>query len=70
MSCVSCASCLEYEGNYYPFFWNKTVIVFVVFFPHSDMCRDDTDCDYFFNLDADVVLKNEDTLKILIELNK
>ncbi|KAM9475695.1 procollagen-lysine,2-oxoglutarate 5-dioxygenase 1 [Clarias gariepinus] len=35
-----------------------------------DMCRDDADCEYFFSMDADVVLKNEDTLKILIELNK
>uniref|UniRef100_A0A672ZI95 Procollagen-lysine,2-oxoglutarate 5-dioxygenase 1 n=1 Tax=Sphaeramia orbicularis TaxID=375764 RepID=A0A672ZI95_9TELE len=26
-------------------------------------------CDYFFNLDIEVVLKNEDTLKILIEQN-
>lgn len=34
------------------------------------MCRADIDCEYFFNLDADVVLKNEDILKILIELNK
>ncbi|MCI4381112.1 hypothetical protein PGIGA_G00248030 [Pangasianodon gigas] len=35
-----------------------------------DMCRDDTDCEYFFSLDADVVLRNDDILKILIELNK
>ncbi|XP_062854583.1 procollagen-lysine,2-oxoglutarate 5-dioxygenase 1 [Trichomycterus rosablanca] len=35
-----------------------------------DMCRDDLDCEYFFSLDADVVLKNEETLKILIEVNK
>ncbi|XP_067251473.1 procollagen-lysine,2-oxoglutarate 5-dioxygenase 1 isoform X3 [Chanodichthys erythropterus] len=35
-----------------------------------DMCRDDIDCEYFFSIDVDVVLKNEDTLKILIELNK
>lgn len=40
------------------------------FLYRSDMCRDDMDCDYFFSLDADVVLKNEETLKILIELNK
>ncbi|XP_051757842.1 procollagen-lysine,2-oxoglutarate 5-dioxygenase 1 [Ctenopharyngodon idella] len=35
-----------------------------------DMCREDIDCEYFFSIDVDVVLKNEDTLKILIELNK
>ncbi|XP_060737829.1 procollagen-lysine,2-oxoglutarate 5-dioxygenase 1 isoform X1 [Tachysurus vachellii] len=35
-----------------------------------DMCRDDIECEYFFSMDADVVLKNEDMLKILIELNK
>lgn len=34
-----------------------------------DMCRKDDDCDYFFNLDIEVVLKNKDTLRILIELN-
>ncbi|XP_049920578.1 procollagen-lysine,2-oxoglutarate 5-dioxygenase 1 [Epinephelus moara] len=34
-----------------------------------DMCRKDQDCDYFFMLDIEVVLKNENTLKILIEQN-
>ncbi|KAM6983204.1 procollagen-lysine,2-oxoglutarate 5-dioxygenase 1 isoform 2-T2 [Tautogolabrus adspersus] len=34
-----------------------------------DMCRKNEDCDYFFSLDVEVVLKNEDTLKILIEQN-
>ncbi|XP_076023087.1 procollagen-lysine,2-oxoglutarate 5-dioxygenase 1 [Genypterus blacodes] len=34
-----------------------------------DMCRKDHDCEYFFSLDIEVVLKNEDTLKILIEQN-
>ncbi|KAM9343000.1 procollagen-lysine,2-oxoglutarate 5-dioxygenase 1 isoform 1-T1 [Pholidichthys leucotaenia] len=34
-----------------------------------DMCRQDEDCDYFFSLDIEVVLKNENTLKILIEQN-
>ncbi|XP_013880212.1 procollagen-lysine,2-oxoglutarate 5-dioxygenase 1 [Austrofundulus limnaeus] len=33
------------------------------------LCREDKDCDYFFNLDVEVVLKNEDTLKILIKQN-
>lgn len=35
----------------------------------SDMCRKDEGCDYFFSLDIEVVLKNENTLKILIEQN-
>ncbi|KAA0713693.1 Procollagen-lysine,2-oxoglutarate 5-dioxygenase 1 [Triplophysa tibetana] len=35
-----------------------------------DMCRDDIHCEYFFSIDVEVVLKNEDTLKTLIELNK
>ncbi|XP_029304955.1 LOW QUALITY PROTEIN: procollagen-lysine,2-oxoglutarate 5-dioxygenase 1 [Cottoperca gobio] len=34
-----------------------------------DICRKDEDCDYFFTLDIEVVLKNENTLKILIEQN-
>ncbi|KAM7411025.1 hypothetical protein PAMA_021146 [Pampus argenteus] len=34
-----------------------------------DMCRKDEDCDYFFSVDVEVVLKNENTLKILIEQN-
>ncbi|XP_040918271.1 procollagen-lysine,2-oxoglutarate 5-dioxygenase 1 isoform X2 [Toxotes jaculatrix] len=34
-----------------------------------DLCRKDKDCDYFFSLDIEVVLKNENTLKILIEQN-
>lgn len=34
-----------------------------------DMCRQDQSCDYFFSVDVDVVLKNESTLKILIEHN-
>uniref|UniRef100_A0A671NRZ6 Procollagen-lysine,2-oxoglutarate 5-dioxygenase 1 n=1 Tax=Sinocyclocheilus anshuiensis TaxID=1608454 RepID=A0A671NRZ6_9TELE len=38
--------------------------------PMGDMCRDNIDCEYFFSVDVDVVLKNEDTLRILIELNK
>ncbi|XP_031422927.1 procollagen-lysine,2-oxoglutarate 5-dioxygenase 1 isoform X2 [Clupea harengus] len=33
-------------------------------------CREDSDCEYFFSVDIEVVLKNEDTLKILVELNK
>lgn len=34
-----------------------------------DLCREDQHCDFFFNLDIEVVLKNEDALKILIEQN-
>ncbi|XP_061591588.1 procollagen-lysine,2-oxoglutarate 5-dioxygenase 1 isoform X2 [Cololabis saira] len=34
-----------------------------------DVCRKDKDCEYFFNLDIEVVLKNENVLKILIEQN-
>ncbi|XP_028266403.1 procollagen-lysine,2-oxoglutarate 5-dioxygenase 1 [Parambassis ranga] len=34
-----------------------------------DLCRKDKDCEYFFTLDIEVVLKNKDTLKILIEQN-
>lgn len=39
------------------------------FLAFSDMCRKDEECDYFFSLDIEVVLKNENTLKILIEQN-
>nr|XP_054503682.1 procollagen-lysine,2-oxoglutarate 5-dioxygenase 1 [Agelaius phoeniceus] len=35
-----------------------------------DLCRKDPDCDYYFSLDAEVVLKNKETLRILIEQNK
>uniref|UniRef100_A0A3Q1EZ23 Procollagen-lysine,2-oxoglutarate 5-dioxygenase 1 n=1 Tax=Acanthochromis polyacanthus TaxID=80966 RepID=A0A3Q1EZ23_9TELE len=35
----------------------------------ADLCRNDKDCDYFFSLNIEVVLKNENTLKILIEQN-
>lgn len=34
-----------------------------------DFCRQDKACEYFFNIDVEVVLKNKDTLKILIEQN-
>ncbi|XP_030279098.1 procollagen-lysine,2-oxoglutarate 5-dioxygenase 1 isoform X1 [Sparus aurata] len=34
-----------------------------------DMCRKDKDCEYFFSIDIEVVLKEENTLKILIEQN-
>ncbi|KAB1283639.1 Procollagen-lysine; 2-oxoglutarate 5-dioxygenase 2 [Camelus dromedarius] len=35
-----------------------------------DFCRQDANCDYYFNVDADVVLTNPRTLKILIEQNR
>ncbi|POI24413.1 hypothetical protein CIB84_011837, partial [Bambusicola thoracicus] len=35
-----------------------------------DLCRKDPDCDYYFSMDAEVVLKNTETLRILIEQNK
>uniref|UniRef100_A0A8C8RQX8 Procollagen-lysine,2-oxoglutarate 5-dioxygenase 1 n=1 Tax=Pelusios castaneus TaxID=367368 RepID=A0A8C8RQX8_9SAUR len=35
-----------------------------------DMCRQDPDCEYYFSLDAEVVLKNSKILRFLIEQNK
>ncbi|XP_029435184.1 procollagen-lysine,2-oxoglutarate 5-dioxygenase 1 isoform X2 [Rhinatrema bivittatum] len=35
-----------------------------------DMCRQDSDCEYYFSLDAEISLNNLDTLKILMEQNK
>uniref|UniRef100_UPI00398E53FD procollagen-lysine,2-oxoglutarate 5-dioxygenase 2 isoform X1 n=1 Tax=Pristiophorus japonicus TaxID=55135 RepID=UPI00398E53FD len=35
-----------------------------------DYCRQDPRCDYYFSLDADVVLTNPNTLKLLIEQNR
>uniref|UniRef100_A0A8V5HGL2 Procollagen-lysine,2-oxoglutarate 5-dioxygenase 1 n=1 Tax=Melopsittacus undulatus TaxID=13146 RepID=A0A8V5HGL2_MELUD len=35
-----------------------------------DLCRKDPGCDYYFSLDAEIVLKNTETLRILIEQNK
>ncbi|XP_075705409.1 multifunctional procollagen lysine hydroxylase and glycosyltransferase LH3 [Rhinoderma darwinii] len=35
-----------------------------------DLCRQDDACDYYFSLDADVVLTNPDTLYILIQENR
>ncbi|XP_061456626.1 procollagen-lysine,2-oxoglutarate 5-dioxygenase 1 [Rhineura floridana] len=36
----------------------------------ADLCRQDPVCEYYFSLDAVVVLKNPDSLRILIEQNK
>ncbi|XP_041130016.1 procollagen-lysine,2-oxoglutarate 5-dioxygenase 1-like isoform X1 [Polyodon spathula] len=35
-----------------------------------DLCRQDAECDYYFSVDVEVVLKNADMLKILIEQNR
>ncbi|XP_066546669.1 procollagen-lysine,2-oxoglutarate 5-dioxygenase 1 isoform X2 [Amia ocellicauda] len=36
----------------------------------ADVCRQDVDCEYYFSVDVEVVLKNPNTLTILIEQNK
>ncbi|XP_020670889.3 procollagen-lysine,2-oxoglutarate 5-dioxygenase 2 isoform X1 [Pogona vitticeps] len=35
-----------------------------------DICRQNKECDYYFSIDADVVLTNPDVLKLLIEQNR
>ncbi|KAM8881299.1 procollagen-lysine,2-oxoglutarate 5-dioxygenase 2 isoform 2-T2 [Synchiropus picturatus] len=35
-----------------------------------DLCRTDASCDYYFSIDADVMLTNRQTLKLLIEQNR
>ncbi|XP_069831497.1 procollagen-lysine,2-oxoglutarate 5-dioxygenase 2 isoform X2 [Dendropsophus ebraccatus] len=35
-----------------------------------DICRQDKQCDYYFNLDADVVITNPKTLQLLVEQNR
>lgn len=35
-----------------------------------DLCRQDKACEYYFSIDADVVLTNPKTLRILIEQNR
>ncbi|XP_054838690.1 procollagen-lysine,2-oxoglutarate 5-dioxygenase 2 isoform X2 [Eublepharis macularius] len=35
-----------------------------------DICRQNKDCDYYFSIDADVVLTKPQTLKLLIEQNR
>ena len=37
---------------------------------HSEACKKDPECDYYFSIDSDVALTNPDTLRILIEENK
>lgn len=43
---------------------------FIFFLNTRDFCRQDEKCDYYFSVDADVVLTNPRTLKILIEQNR
>lgn len=43
---------------------------FIFFLNIRDFCRQDEKCDYYFSVDADVVLTNPRTLKILIEQNR
>lgn len=43
---------------------------FLFFLNIRDFCRQDEKCDYYFSVDADVVLTNPRTLKILIEQNR
>uniref|UniRef100_A0ACB8EEG2 Procollagen-lysine,2-oxoglutarate 5-dioxygenase 1 n=1 Tax=Sphaerodactylus townsendi TaxID=933632 RepID=A0ACB8EEG2_9SAUR len=35
-----------------------------------DLCRQDPACEYYFSIDAETVVKNPDTLRILMEQNK
>lgn len=39
-------------------------------FSYRDVCRKDLSCDYYFSIDADVMLTNRQTLKLLIEQNR
>ncbi|CAB1345676.1 unnamed protein product, partial [Coregonus sp. 'balchen'] len=39
-------------------------------FIHNNACKKDSQCDYYFSIDADVVIVNPDVLRILIEENK
>uniref|UniRef100_A0A671T4D2 Procollagen-lysine,2-oxoglutarate 5-dioxygenase 1 n=1 Tax=Sinocyclocheilus anshuiensis TaxID=1608454 RepID=A0A671T4D2_9TELE len=61
---------LKYPKNRLRLFIYNQVKHYVQIYNSVDMCRDDIDCEYFFSIDVDVVLKNEDMLRILIELNK
>lgn len=38
--------------------------------PSRDSCRQDPDCEFYFSLDADAVLTNQQALRILIEENR
>lgn len=45
----------------------KLAILFCLF---RDLCRQDKACEYYFSIDADVVLTNPKTLRILMEQNR
>lgn len=54
-------------------FFNQKIFILsnsYFFFHVRDFCRQDKNCDYYFSVDADVVLTNPRTLKILIEQNR
>lgn len=40
------------------------------FSSHSDLCRQDQTCTYYFSVDADVALTEPNSLRLLIEQNK
>lgn len=50
--------------------FRKILVWLFLFSGYRDLCRKDPDCDYYFSLDAEIVLKNTETLRILIEQNK
>lgn len=39
-------------------------------FPSRDSCRQNPECEFYFSLDADAVLTNPETLRVLIEQNR
>jgi len=45
----------------------ELTIAFCLF---RDLCRQDKACEYYFSIDADVVLTNPKTLRILLEQNR
>uniref|UniRef100_A0A673YF35 Procollagen-lysine,2-oxoglutarate 5-dioxygenase 1 n=1 Tax=Salmo trutta TaxID=8032 RepID=A0A673YF35_SALTR len=66
---TGCSVCLSVQESEYP------LVVIGIFIqqptPFVSYHRsNDKDCEYFFSMDIEVVLKNKDTLKILIEQNE
>ncbi|EPY87143.1 procollagen-lysine,2-oxoglutarate 5-dioxygenase 2 precursor [Camelus ferus] len=62
---------LNYFGNYVPNAWTQDSGCTLCEVDTVDLSTlDDANCDYYFNVDADVVLTNPRTLKILIEQNR
>jgi hypothetical protein len=39
-------------------------------FSSRDSCRQNPECEFYFSLDADAVLTNPETLRVLIEQNR